>query len=170
VTIAILIGLTSGCTDNGTAQGGWASTLGYAASGTQILVDRRRGSCHDIPGIHDAHGVFGPPLGSFARLTVPAGNFPKLPAYLVPWLMSPKSLKPRTAAPELGISQQQARDVAAYFYTLQWKPFPLRSALRIRQGSQLLWFLIGRDPSFSLPCRQCRYQQTLANPGRSVAS
>jgi len=28
-------------------------------------------------------------------------------------------MKPRTAMPELGLSEQQARDVAAYLYTLR---------------------------------------------------
>jgi cytochrome c1 len=33
--------------------------------------------------------------------------------------MSPQTMKPRTAMPELGLSEQQARDVAAYLYTLR---------------------------------------------------
>ncbi len=117
--IAIVIGLMSGCTGGRAVQGYSVSSVGYAPRGQQIIIDRRCGSCHTIPGIHDANGTFGPPLGSFARLTILAGNFPNSPGYLVPWIMSPTSIKPRTAMPDLGISQQQARDVAAYYGRLR---------------------------------------------------
>jgi cytochrome c1 len=33
--------------------------------------------------------------------------------------MDAPKMKPRTAMPDLGLSEQQARDVAAYLYTLQ---------------------------------------------------
>ena len=32
---------------------------------------------------------------------------------------APQSIEPRTAMPALGLSDQQARDVAAYLYTLR---------------------------------------------------
>lgn len=33
--------------------------------------------------------------------------------------MSPRSMKPKTAMPDLGLSGQQAKDVAAYLETLR---------------------------------------------------
>jgi cytochrome c1 len=61
----------------------------------------------------------GPPLNFMARRTTLAGNFPNDPHHLVQWVMNPEEMKPRTAMPDLGLSEQQARDVAAYLYTLQ---------------------------------------------------
>ena len=45
--------------------------------------------------------------------------FPNDPHHLVRWVMTPQEMKPGTAMPDLGLSEQQARDVAAYLYTLQ---------------------------------------------------
>lgn len=100
-----------------------AGTRGSAASS----VDRGRatietygcGKCHTIPGIRGAKGVVGPPLESVARRTYIAGNFPNTPDTLTHWIMAPQSVKPKTAMPSLGLSEPQARDVAAYLETLQ---------------------------------------------------
>jgi cytochrome c len=117
--IPIVCGLLSGCTGGRVHRSYTIATGGQPNSGQQVIVRYRCGSCHTIPGIRDAHGVFGPPLNSFGRRSMIAGEFPNEPDILVHWVMSPKSLKPRTAMPELGISEQEARDVAAYLYTLQ---------------------------------------------------
>ena len=119
VAISIAAALMSGCTGGKTLRVYKASTGGDANVGRQIIVQRHCGSCHTIPGIHHADGVFGPPLTSFGRRTFIAGNFPNAPNNLVHWIMSPTSMKPKTAMPDLGLSEQQARDVAAYLYRLR---------------------------------------------------
>lgn len=53
-----------------------------------------------------------------ARTTYLAGEIPNNPANLVHWVQAPTSLKPATTMPDLGLSEQQARDVAAYLETL----------------------------------------------------
>ena len=119
VALSVAAGLMAGCTGGVTLHGYQISTGGNARIGRQIMVQRRCGTCHTIPGIRHANGVFGPPLTSFARRTFIAGNFPNDPDHLEHWIMSPTSMKPKTAMPDLGLSQQQARDVAAYLYTLR---------------------------------------------------
>lgn len=94
-------------------------TGGSAYHGKQIIVAYHCGQCHTIPGISGANGVVGPPLVAIARRTYIGGNIPKTPENLEHWVMSPKSLKPGTAMPDLGLSHEQARDVAAYLYTLK---------------------------------------------------
>jgi cytochrome c1 len=37
----------------------------------------------------------------------------------VRWLVNPQAVEPATAMPNLGLSQEQAQDIAAYLYTLQ---------------------------------------------------
>jgi cytochrome c1 len=71
-----------------------------------------------IPGIHAANGLVGPPLYFFSRRTMIAGELPNTPDNLVRWIMNPPSVEPGTAMPDLGLSDQQARDAAAYLYTL----------------------------------------------------
>jgi cytochrome c1 len=47
------------------------------------------------------------------------GEVPNIPENLVKWIMSPQSIEPATAMPTLGVNEQQARDTAAYLYTLR---------------------------------------------------
>lgn len=46
-------------------------------------------------------------------------NLPAASTRYVPCLGSPQSVEPHTAMPALGLSDQQARDGAAYLYTLR---------------------------------------------------
>lgn len=119
-TLALLLvaGIMTGCSGGRAARNYAVATGGYASSGRDI-VQLRCGQCHTVPNVTRADGVFGPPLAMFARRTLIAGQFPNTPENLVPWIMSPKSMKPATAMPELGLSEQQARDVAAFLYTLR---------------------------------------------------
>jgi cytochrome c1 len=48
-----------------------------------------------------------------------AGELPNSPENLVRWLQHPKALEPHTAMPDLGLSTDQAQDIAAYLYTLR---------------------------------------------------
>jgi cytochrome c len=54
-----------------------------------------------------------------SRRTYIAGEFPNDPQNLVSWIESPPSLKPKTAMPVLGLSRQEATDVASYLETLR---------------------------------------------------
>ena len=83
-------------------------------------VIRRSGcsACHVIPGIAGADGLVGPPLDRFARRAYVGGVLPNRPQNLVAWLVDPPKLDPRTAMPAPGVSEAEARDVAAYLYRL----------------------------------------------------
>jgi cytochrome c1 len=72
-----------------------------------------------IPGVRDARGLVAPPLMMFGRRTFIAGEVPNTPENLVRWIQSPQSIEAGTAMPALGLTEQQARDVAAYLYTLR---------------------------------------------------
>lgn len=94
-------------------------TGGDVHRGAAVITQYRCGACHVIPGIHDARGMVGPPLDYFGQRTFIGGEVPNSPENLVRWIRSPKSIEPGTAMPDLGLSEQQARDVAAYLYTLR---------------------------------------------------
>ncbi len=117
--LSIGAAVLSGCTGGQTLQPYTVGTGGYAHRGQQVMMKYRCGSCHTVPGIRNANGVFGPPLIYMARRTYIAGEFPNQPDNLVHWIMSPTSMKPATAMPDLGLSEQDARDAAAYLYTLR---------------------------------------------------
>ena len=94
-------------------------TGGDWSRGKQVIDHYRCGACHTIPGIPDAHGLVGPPLIKWGRRTYIGGELPNTPDNLVRWIISPKSIEPGTAMPELGLSEQEARDAAAYLYTIR---------------------------------------------------
>jgi cytochrome c1 len=95
------------------------STGGNWRTGRQLIVKYRCGACHTIPGIYDANGRVGPPLMWFAQRSFIGGELPNSQENLVRWLLDPKAVEPGTAMPDLGLSEQDARDVAAYLYTLK---------------------------------------------------
>lgn len=84
-----------------------------------MIVAKGCGSCHTIPGIYTARGLVGPPLMFFSRRTMIAGELPNTPDNLVRWIRDPKLVEPGTAMPDLGLTDREARDVAAYLYTLR---------------------------------------------------
>jgi len=91
---------------------------GSPHQGKAIIDNKGCGSCHVIPGIHGARGLVGPPLYFWSRRTMIAGELPNTPENLITWIKDPKSVEPGTAMPDLGLTDQQARDAAAYLYTL----------------------------------------------------
>jgi cytochrome c len=111
--------LLSGCYGGRTERARAVVTGGAAARGREVILAKNCGSCHTIPGIRGARGLVGPPLMFFGRRTYIAGELPNGPDNLVRWVRSPQSVEPGTAMPDLGLSEQQARDVAAYLYTLR---------------------------------------------------
>ena len=92
---------------------------GNAQAGAKVIESYRCGVCHMIPGIKDADGLVGPPLILFARRTYVGGELPNTPPNLIRWIENPAAVEPGTAMPTLGLNPQQARDVAAYLYTLR---------------------------------------------------
>jgi cytochrome c2 len=92
---------------------------GDAERGRDRIVAYGCGSCHTIPGIRTAHGMVGPPLAQFARRSYIAGELPNSANHLVRWISSPQSVEPGTAMPDLGVTVADARDIAAYLYTLR---------------------------------------------------
>jgi cytochrome c1 len=94
-------------------------TGGVASRGKKAIMEKHCGAWHTIPGIPKANGLVGPPLLFFSRRTYIAGELPNTPANLVKWIRNPHSVEPGTAMPDLGLTEKQAQDVAAYLYTLR---------------------------------------------------
>jgi len=109
----------SACTGGKINQGYTVETGGNSQRGAALIGEYRCGSCHIIPGIANARGNVGPPLIYFAERTFVGGEVPNTPQNLIQWIRSPRSIEPGTAMPDLGVSEQEARDMAAYLYTLR---------------------------------------------------
>jgi cytochrome c len=92
---------------------------GDAAQGKRLISQYQCGACHAIPGVADAAGGAGPALHGFGRRSYIAGRISNLPDTLTQWIVDPPAMKPGTLMPDMGISQADARHMAAYLYTLE---------------------------------------------------
>jgi cytochrome c2 len=92
---------------------------GNPDAGVALIQKFGCGTCHTIPGVADADGQVGPPLNAIAKRVYLAGKLRNTPGNMVRWLKDPQAVVPGNAMPNMGISQHQARDIAAYLYTLQ---------------------------------------------------
>lgn len=114
----IIVAISSaGCIGDRSLPPYAVATGGDVVRGAATIRAVRCGACHAIPGIRGAHGAVGPPLSDFAQRSYIAGQWPNTPANLVRWLRDPPGLVPATAMPNLRLSEEQARDIAAYLYS-----------------------------------------------------
>jgi cytochrome c len=92
---------------------------GDADRGREALSEYGCHSCHRIPGVRRADAMVAPPLDVWAERRYIAGRFPNTPDNLINWIMDPQSMNPGTAMPTMDVSEQDARDMSAYLYSLQ---------------------------------------------------
>jgi cytochrome c2 len=76
-------------------------------------------TCHVIPGVRGATGKVGPPLTGVADRVYLAGRVANEPQNMIDWIRNPQKIDPQTAMPNTGVTERDARDIAAYLYTLK---------------------------------------------------
>ena len=85
-------------------------------TGRVLIANYGCGTCHSIPGIAGADSIAAPPLDRFYERTYIAGRLPNTWENLTQWIQDPQGIEPGTAMPNLGITPDEARDLAAYLY------------------------------------------------------
>ena len=95
-----------------------AAGPGRVEAGRRAARQYLCGTCHTIPGIVSADRHVGPPLEGMARRAFIGGVLPNTPENMVRWLLDPQQVDPLSAMPPLGLSEQDARDIAAFLATL----------------------------------------------------
>jgi cytochrome c2 len=111
------------------AVAGCRGVTGSRASAEMTGGDPRRGrdliryygcgSCHEVQGVPGARGSVGPPLSGVGGRMYVAGRLQNTPANLEKWIRDPKEVDEKTAMPDLDVTEQDARDIAAYLYDLR---------------------------------------------------
>ncbi len=76
-------------------------------------------ACHTIPGIIGTEVNVGPPLRGVGKRRYIAGVLPNTPENMIRWIRDPQGIDPLTAMPDLDVKKDDARDIAAYLYTLE---------------------------------------------------
>jgi cytochrome c1 len=90
---------------------------GDASRAPQLMRHYGCGTCHTIPGVPSATGRVGPPLAQFRERAYIGGVVSNNADNLVRWIQDPRALAPRTAMPQTGVSEEDARHIAAYLYS-----------------------------------------------------
>jgi cytochrome c oxidase subunit 2 len=90
-------------------------------AGKALVAQKGCGGCHTIAGIPGATASIGPNLGGVAsRKTIAGGAVPNNgPDDLKKWIMNPPALKPGTAMPNLGLTDDEATKIVAFLETLK---------------------------------------------------
>jgi len=91
---------------------------GEPETGHALIQSYGCGTCHTIDGVRGARGKVGPQLKGYAQQHLLAGFLPNTPRNLIAWLMDPVALKPQTGMPSQGVTEAEARHIAAYLYSL----------------------------------------------------
>lgn len=94
-------------------------TGGDPARGRQAMQRYSCTACHTVPGIPGADARVGPPLAGIAGRVYIAGVLPNTAPNMERWIMAPQAVDEHTAMPTLGVTLQDAQDIAAYLYTLR---------------------------------------------------
>jgi cytochrome c len=96
-----------------------AMTGGHVDAGKAAIGRYNCGACHRIPGISGASGETGPALNGIAVRAQIAGVLVNNPDNLARWLRVPQQVLPGNGMPNQGVSDAEARDMAAYLYTVK---------------------------------------------------
>jgi putative membrane protein len=111
--------LASACTSSNSIKEAEMMTGGNVARGVPAIGKYGCAACHTIPGIETATATVGPPLTQVAIRQYLGGHLTNSPANMIKWIQHPQLIDPKNAMPDLGVTDRDARDIAAYLYTLR---------------------------------------------------
>ena len=103
---------------------GASLTGGDPYAGRGKMRDYGCGTCHTIPGVPGADALVGPPLTNMGARMYIAGVLTNTPQHMVRWIQDPPAVDSATAMPNLGVSERDARDMAAYLYAVGYGRVP----------------------------------------------
>ena len=115
---AALISAIAGCQARG-APPRHGVPGGDVDHGRALIASLGCGNCHTVPGVRGARGSVGPPLAAFDRRDYIAGVLPNNLENLSAWIMTPQRILPGVVMPDMRVTAREARDIAAYLYTLR---------------------------------------------------
>lgn len=110
--------LTSACGPDVTREAG-PLTGGSVHRGKTAIAKYGCSGCHTIPGVERAYATVGPPLTAIARRHHLGGHLVNTPGNMIKWIQFPQQADPGNAMRNLGVTDQDARDIAAYLFALR---------------------------------------------------
>jgi cytochrome c2 len=119
LVLACAAGLAGGCERSSDTRTAETLTGGRIEQGRAAIGKYGCGACHTIPRVSGATATVGPPLDRIAVRQYLAGHLPNTPDNMIRWIQAPQTVDPRNVMPNMGVTDQDARDIAAFLYTLR---------------------------------------------------
>ena len=120
--MALLLGVTvaaGACSSHPAKPSTRVVTGGSADLGKDAVDHYGCGRCHTIPGVKRASALVGPPLIHWSKRSFIAGELANTPDNLIRWIQNPKEVEPGTDMPVLGVTPEDARNIAAYLMSIR---------------------------------------------------
>ena len=114
--LLVCAALASGCAKEEPAS---RVAGGDPERGRLLVQQYQCAACHFIPEVQGPNGDAGPSLQSMGRMSYIAGSIPNQPENMIRFLQNAPAVKPGTLMPALGISDDEARHMAAFMYSLK---------------------------------------------------
>jgi cytochrome c len=111
-----IVGYTYRQWGGGTGRTTWAVRGGDPQLGRQPIVSYGCNACHVVNGIGKATGRVGPKLQDIDAQIYLGGVIPNTAENMVRWIMFPQEINPLSAMPNMDVTEQDARNIAAYLY------------------------------------------------------
>ena len=120
IVVAAVLAVAACSNEGGAVPSGSRIVRGASPqAGKAQIVRYGCGACHTIPGIKEARGLVGPPLIHFGKRGTIAGYWSNTPDHLTDWIQDPQHMLPGNDMPTLGVTRDEARNIAAYLESLQ---------------------------------------------------
>jgi cytochrome c len=118
ITLLLIVGPVVGCQQQSKSPN-QAGDISDSDRGKLAIAHYGCASCHTIPGIRNANGLVGPSLERIASRTYIAGVLQNTHHNMLRWIEDPPKVDDKTAMPNLRVTDGDARDIAAFLYTLR---------------------------------------------------
>jgi cytochrome c1 len=121
VPVLLLALVLAACGESEAERHARQITGGDPGNGLGLVRKYGCNSCHMVPGAPGAKtgAKAGPPFEGVGSRPTLAGGLPNTPENLIRWIRNPQSVSRGTQMPNLGVSEQDSRDLAAFLYTLR---------------------------------------------------
>lgn len=97
-------------------QSVWHVARANPERGPMLLREYGCSACHTLPGDSPAPRTVGPSLERVKEQMYLPGTLTNTPPNLIRWIQDPQQIRPHTAMPDLGVSPEDARDIAAFLH------------------------------------------------------
>lgn len=114
--LGVLLAALTGCQSEASSEE--EIDIGDPERGQELISEFGCGSCHTIAGVDGAHGRAAPPLVDWTDRGFVAGSAANEPENVAQFIQDPESVSPGSAMPNLDVSEEEARHIAAYLFTL----------------------------------------------------